>query len=59
MEEDTLVTCAAVWHLRLRQVWVHDILRGREQHGEYHRLVRELRLDGERLQRYFRLNISV
>ncbi|KAJ8400383.1 hypothetical protein AAFF_G00397660 [Aldrovandia affinis] len=28
----------------------------RRQHGEYHRLVQELRLDGERFQRYFRLD---
>ncbi|KAL7384014.1 hypothetical protein ABVT39_022614 [Epinephelus coioides] len=59
MDEDSLAICAAVWYLRRRRVWVHDILQGREQHGEYHRLVRELLLDGERFQRYFRLNISV
>ncbi|KAJ8371645.1 hypothetical protein AAFF_G00303650 [Aldrovandia affinis] len=32
------------------------ILQTRRQHGEYHRLVQELRLDGERFQRYFRLD---
>lgn len=41
---------------RRRRVWVHPILAGREQHGEFHRLVQELRLDGERFQRYFRLD---
>ena len=35
---------------------MHEILQGREQHGEFHRLVQELRLDGERFQRYFRLD---
>ncbi|KAK0134928.1 Protein ALP1-like [Merluccius polli] len=39
-----------------RRIWVHEILQGREQHGEFHRLVQELRLDGERFQRYFRLD---
>ncbi|KAJ8361859.1 hypothetical protein AAFF_G00417180 [Aldrovandia affinis] len=42
--QDTLLRC------RLR------ILQTRRQHGEYHRLVQELRLDGERFQRYFRLD---
>ncbi|KAL2082550.1 hypothetical protein ACEWY4_022368 [Coilia grayii] len=36
-------------------MWVHDILRGREQHDEFHRLVPELRLN-ERFRRYFRLD---
>ncbi|KAJ8417240.1 hypothetical protein AAFF_G00284670 [Aldrovandia affinis] len=31
-------------------------VRTRRQHGEYHRLVQDLRLDGERFQRYFRLD---
>ncbi|KAJ8384825.1 hypothetical protein AAFF_G00198120 [Aldrovandia affinis] len=31
-------------------------LQTRQQHGEYHRLVQELRLDGERFQRYFRMD---
>ena len=50
----------ALLHLRRRRprrrIWVHEILQGREQHGEFHRLVQELRLDGERFQRYFRLD---
>ncbi|KAL7406674.1 hypothetical protein ABVT39_024408 [Epinephelus coioides] len=56
VEEDSLVIdlrgCSR------RRVWVHDILRGREQHGEYHRLVQELQLDGERFKCYFRLGID-
>lgn len=64
MEDQDIVTCAILLYLRrrrrrrrfCRRVWVHDILRGREQKGEFHRLVQELRLDAERFQRYFRLD---
>ncbi len=35
---------------------MHDILQARQQLGEYHRLVQELRLDDGRFQRYFRLD---
>uniref|UniRef100_A0A3B3T7F3 Zgc:194221 n=1 Tax=Paramormyrops kingsleyae TaxID=1676925 RepID=A0A3B3T7F3_9TELE len=41
---------------RRRSVWVHQILHARQQLGEYHRLVQELRLDDDRFQRYFRLD---
>ena len=57
----TLFTIAAVYLLwkrrarRRRSIWVHSILRTRRLHGEYHRLVQELRLDDARFQQYFRL----
>ncbi|KAJ8414179.1 hypothetical protein AAFF_G00050490 [Aldrovandia affinis] len=35
---------------------LHRILQTRRQYGEYHRLVQELWLDGERFQWYFRLD---
>ena len=35
--------------------WVHNIIKRRQQQGAYHNLVRELQLDGERFQQYFRL----
>ncbi|KAK0153279.1 Protein ANTAGONIST OF LIKE HETEROCHROMATIN PROTEIN 1 [Merluccius polli] len=41
---------------RRRRIWVHEILQGRLQHDEFHRLVQELRLDEGRFQRYFRLD---
>ncbi|KAK0142795.1 Protein ALP1-like [Merluccius polli] len=43
---------------RRRRIWVHEILQGRLQHGEFHRLVQELRLDEGRFQRYFRLDME-
>ena len=39
-----------------RRFWMHSILQKRKQHGEYHRLVKELEMDGERFQQYFRLS---
>ena len=41
---------------RRRRIWVHEILQGHLQHGKFHRLVQELRLDEGRFQRYFRLD---
>jgi len=41
-----------------RRVWVHNIICKRRQLGEFHRLLKELRLDDGRFQRYFRLNVS-
>ncbi|KAL2099402.1 hypothetical protein ACEWY4_005882 [Coilia grayii] len=37
-------------------VWVHDILKERKRHGEYHHLVQELRLDDGRFKAYFRMS---
>lgn len=39
-------------------MWVHDILQAREELGEGYRLVQELRLDGARFQRAFRLTVE-
>ena len=36
--------------------WVHDILKKLKELGEYHRLVKELELDGERFHQYFRMS---
>ena len=36
-----------------RQYWIHDVLRARQELGEYHRLVHELRSDPQRFRRYF------
>ncbi|MEQ2301561.1 hypothetical protein AMECASPLE_037283 [Ameca splendens] len=41
---------------RRRHPWVHQILQGRAQFGEYHHLLQELRLDDGRFQRYFCLS---
>ena len=41
---------------RQHRFWVHPSLRGREQHGTYGHLVRELSLDAERFHQYFRMS---
>jgi len=41
---------------RPRRFWVHDVLRRRDDLGEYARLVQELGLDSDRLYRYFRMS---
>ena len=35
---------------------MHDILKKRKELGEYHRLVKELELEGERFHQYFRMS---
>uniref|UniRef100_A0A3B3SIP3 Zgc:194221 n=1 Tax=Paramormyrops kingsleyae TaxID=1676925 RepID=A0A3B3SIP3_9TELE len=60
MDDRQVVARAAPFYLqrrrRRRSQWVHPILQARQQHGEYHRLVQELRLDDGRFQTYFRLD---
>ncbi|KAL2077931.1 hypothetical protein ACEWY4_025616 [Coilia grayii] len=49
----------AVYLLRRRRrarYWVHPINVARQQHGEFHRLVMELRLHSDLFQQYFRLS---
>ena len=39
-----------------REIWVHPINLEREQYGEYHHLMPQLRRDPERFQKYFRMS---
>jgi len=39
-----------------RRFWVHDVLRHRDDLGEYARLVQELPLDSDRFHQYFRMS---
>uniref|UniRef100_A0A673IN56 Zgc:194221 n=1 Tax=Sinocyclocheilus rhinocerous TaxID=307959 RepID=A0A673IN56_9TELE len=39
-----------------RSVWVHPILQKRKNHGEFHQLIQELRLDNGRFKAYFRVD---
>ncbi|KAL2085756.1 hypothetical protein ACEWY4_019076 [Coilia grayii] len=60
MDRRKKIILAAVLHLRRnpcrrRRYWVHPIRRSRERYGEFHRLVKELRLDNELFQQYFRM----
>ena len=40
---------------RKHRLWVHGIMRNRLQQGAYYNLVKELPLDEEKFQQYFRL----
>jgi hypothetical protein len=42
------------WPFR-RRTWVLEIIRKRQELGEFHRLVQELRLDQQRFLQYFRM----
>ena len=54
----TVCCCHYVYRKTKRQQrrrwWLHSILKERKQFGELGRLVKELELDGERSQQYFR-----
>lgn len=63
-EEEDLLLIAAIYKFmqfkkrnkrRKHRWWVHDIIRKRFQQGAYHNLVKELELDGDTFQQYFRL----
>lgn len=41
-----------------KRIWVHPILLERTIHGEFHQLIQELKMDENRFQAYFRLNLS-
>lgn len=41
---------------RRRRIWVHDINKKREEHGEYHRLYKELESHEDRFYIYFRMS---
>ena len=64
MDQDDRDTLALILVLRRRRQqrqrihWVHPIHRLRRTHGEFHRLVQELRLDNYQFQRYFRLSVE-
>ena len=62
-QENTLLSIASVTALllskrerkRRHRWWIHPIIERRSEFGVYHHLVRELELDGELFQQYFRL----
>ncbi|KAG8319915.1 hypothetical protein J6590_081055 [Homalodisca vitripennis] len=51
-EEETVL----LYSLTNRSKWVHPINKKREKFGEYHHLIRDLKLDDDRFKTYFRLN---
>ncbi|MEQ2300868.1 hypothetical protein AMECASPLE_030230 [Ameca splendens] len=58
MDFTDLITVFYLWSAKKRRQrsWVHEILQGREQFGDYLHLLQELHLDDGRFKRYFRLS---
>ena len=67
-EDECMAVVFAYWYIqnndkrererkkkRKRRFWIHDVIRRREELGEYHRLVQELRCDADRFRRYLEL----
>ncbi len=52
-EDDFLVLSL----IEKRKHWVHSILKTREEQGEFHLLVKELRKYPDRFQVYFRMSV--
>ncbi len=50
-----LVVYRRCWPV-IRRVWIHEIIRKKQELGEFHRLVQELRLDQQRFLQYFRMS---
>jgi len=43
---------------RERRYWIHSVVGKRQELGEYHRLIQELRRDSDRFRRYFRTSTA-
>ncbi|RXN38386.1 ANTAGONIST OF LIKE HETEROCHROMATIN PROTEIN 1-like protein [Labeo rohita] len=60
MDSDVLALCLLRRRRQLLQkrLWVHPILRSRNERGEFHSLIQELHLDEDRHKEYFRLSTA-
>ena len=62
-EEDLIVLMLIRRHRKnkrkARKEWVQPILQKRKEHGEFHRLVKELMLDSGRFKQYFRVDLYI
>ena len=61
-DEEFLIIAALCYNVikkknrkRKHRWWVHSLQQKRKEKGAYHQLVRELQLDGEKFQQYFRV----
>lgn len=55
-EEEALLLALAAKNAPHTREWVHEINELREELGEYHRLIQELRADADRFHTYFRMS---
>ncbi|XP_063043748.1 uncharacterized protein LOC134438093 [Engraulis encrasicolus] len=56
--DDELVLLCLERRKKKRDFWVHPLLQRRQQQGEYHNLVQELKLYAGRFKQYFRMSVS-
>ena len=56
--DEDLVLIAIANRPKKRRFWVHPLLERREQHGEFHQLIQELKLYHDRFRQYFRMSLA-
>lgn len=57
-DEEIIVLLNEERRRKRRRFWVHPIVTRREEHGEFYRLVQELKMYHERFRGYFRMSVS-
>ncbi len=57
-DEEIIVLLNEERHRKRRRYWIHPIVTRREEHGEFYRLVQELKMYHERFRGYFRMSVS-
>uniref|UniRef100_A0A3P9I7T4 DDE Tnp4 domain-containing protein n=1 Tax=Oryzias latipes TaxID=8090 RepID=A0A3P9I7T4_ORYLA len=57
-DEEIIVLLNAERRRKRRRFWVHPIITRREEHGEFYRLIQELKMYHERFRGYFRMSVS-
>uniref|UniRef100_A0A3P9KWN5 DDE Tnp4 domain-containing protein n=1 Tax=Oryzias latipes TaxID=8090 RepID=A0A3P9KWN5_ORYLA len=57
-DEEIIVLLNAERRRKRRRFWVHPIIMRREEHGEFYRLIQELKMYHERFRGYFRMSVS-
>uniref|UniRef100_A0A3B3HNM8 DDE Tnp4 domain-containing protein n=1 Tax=Oryzias latipes TaxID=8090 RepID=A0A3B3HNM8_ORYLA len=57
-DEEIIVLLNAERPRKRRRFWVHPIITRREEHGEFYRLIQELKMYHERFRGYFRMSVS-
>uniref|UniRef100_A0A3P9LF24 DDE Tnp4 domain-containing protein n=1 Tax=Oryzias latipes TaxID=8090 RepID=A0A3P9LF24_ORYLA len=57
-DEEIIVLLNDERRRKRRRFWVHPIVTRREEHGEFYRLVQELKMYHERFRGYFRMSVS-
>ncbi len=57
-DEEIIVLLNEERRRKRRRYWIHPIVTRREEHGEFYRLVQELKMYHERFRGYFRMSVS-